>query len=66
MKPNTDVEYGTLLEFRIKGTLQIHSNEFWGVGHSERAIDYLRSSNLNETTNYHKFTSQERARSVVA
>lgn len=60
MKPNAEVERGTQLEFRLKGTDQVRAQEFWGAGHAERAVDYMAKSNLRETTDHHKFTPLER------
>lgn len=50
------IEYGTLLEFIPQGLSEIRQQEFWGIGHAERAIDYVRSSNLLDTTVTHKFS----------
>ena len=54
------IEYGTMLEYRLKGQEKVASQEFWGIGHSERAIDYLVNSNLKETTVNHKFSPLSR------
>lgn len=54
------IEYGTLLEFLLKETRELRSQEFWGIGHSDRAVDYLRSSNLLEKTATHKFSPLSR------
>lgn len=50
------IEYGTQLEFILKDRAGIQHQEFWGIGHAERAVDYLRSSNLLEITLTHKFS----------
>lgn len=41
-----DVEYGTLLTYRIKGTTLILTQEFWGVGHAKTASTFLREKQL--------------------
>ena len=61
MKVNQEVEYGTLLEYRMKGSAQVQTQEFWGIDHSTRAIDLFVNSNLREVTNYHKFIVVERS-----
>lgn len=54
------IEYGTLLEYIPKEAYEIRSQEFWGIGHSDRAIDYLRNSSLLESTRTHKFSPLSR------
>lgn len=53
-------EYGTQLEFLLMERREMQHQEFWGIGHAERAMDYLRSSNLLETTQTHKFSPLQR------
>ena len=54
------IEYGTLLEYIPKNSNEVRTQEFWGIDHSDRAVDYLRSSNLLDTTRTHKFSPLSR------
>jgi hypothetical protein len=60
MNLDTKIERGTLLEYRTKGASFVQTQEFWGVGHAERALDLFLKSTLRETTDHHKFTALER------
>lgn len=52
-----NIEYGTFLEFRMKGEDRIMREEFWGIDHSARAQGYMLESDLKEKIDMHRFGS---------
>jgi len=56
-----NIEYGTTVESRLWHEENIRKKEFWGRGHSTRAIAYVNALRSAKMTSWHVIVPQTRA-----
>lgn len=53
-------EYGTQLEYRMRGSQEIKNHTMWGTEHGQLIQAYAKTFNLFKLADYHRFVPVSR------